>query len=163
MKQILCIALVLLIGALAGCAQPGSIMPNTTTADELAKTLGRPTDKRPNRQGGEFWDYAYGPEGYVTWRYAIDDKRMVRSADQLLTHERLYKVVPGVTNEAGVIELLGRPRLVTRYRHETAWEWRVNLEPNRGIFVVRFGHDGLARGVGVMTDVTIDGSDFSNP
>jgi len=162
MKRIFCIALALLVGVLAGCAQPGSIVPNTTTADELAKKLGRPTDKRPNPQGGEFWDYAYGPEGVATWRYAIDDNRMVRSADQLLTYERLHKVVPGVTTEAGVIELLGRPRLVTRYSYETAWEWRVDLSPNRGIFFVRFGHDGLARGVGIMADMALDG-DISEP
>ena len=162
MIRIFCITLALLIGVLAGCALPGSIVPNTTSADELVKKLGKPTDTRPNPQGGEFWDYAYGPEGTATWRYGIDGKRMVRSADQLLTQERLYNVVPGVTPEAGVIELLGRPRLVTRYSHETAWEWRVDLRPNTGIFVVRFSHDGLALGVGVLFDAHIDG-DMGNP
>ena len=156
MKRIFCVAFALLIGVLAGCAAPGSIVPNTTSADELVKKLGKPTDTRPNPQGGEFWDYAYGPEGIVTWRYAIDNKRMVRSADQLLTQERLYKVEPGTTTEAGVIQLLGRPRLVTRYSHETAWEWRVSLPPNMGIFVVRFSHDGVALGVGIQTDISID-------
>jgi len=157
MKRIFCATVVLLIGVLAGCAMPGSIVPNTTTADELVKKLGKPTETRPNPQGGELWDYVYGPEGMATWRYAVDSGRTVRSADQLLTQERLHKVVPGVTNEAGVIDLLGRPRLVTRYSHETAWEWRVDLAPNKGIFIVRFSPDGLARGVGVMTDVMLDG------
>ncbi len=157
MKIISSLVLLLLATALAGCALPGSIVPNATSADALVKKLGKPSDMRANPQGGELWDYVYGPEGYATWRYGVDSGRMVRSADQLLTYERLYKVVPGVTNEAGVIELLGRPRVVTRYNHETAWEWRVNLAPNKGIFVVRFGHDGLARGVGVLTDVILDG------
>ena len=162
MKRIFCIALALLIVVLAGCAAPGSIVPNTSTADEVIKKLGKPSDTRRNPQGGEFWDYVYGPEGVTTWRYAIDSNRMVRSADQLITHERLYKVVPGVTTEAGVIELLGRPRLVTRYSHETAWEWRVRLTTDMGIFVVRFSPDGLASGVGVYTDVHIDG-DMGTP
>jgi hypothetical protein len=157
MKPIFCITLALLISVLAGCAMHGSIVPNTTTADELLKRLGKPSDMRPNPQGGEVWDYATGPEGYTTWRYAIDNKRMVRGADQLLTYERLHKVVAGVTTEAGVIELLGRPRLITRYSHESAWEWRVNMQPDRGIFFVRFGHDGIARGVGVLADISIDG------
>ena len=155
------IALALLIGVLAGCANPGAIALNTT-ADELVKKLGKPTDTRPHSQGGEFWDYVYGPEGVATWRYAIDNNRTVRSADQLLTHERLYRVVPGVTTEAGVLDLLGRPRLVTRFRNEAAWEWRADLSPNTGIFIVRFSHDGLAMGVGVIMDASIDG-DSSPP
>ena len=162
MKRIFRIALALLIGVLAGCAQPGSIVPNTTTADELVKKLGKPTDTRPNPQGGEFWDYVYGPEGTATWRYGVDGKRMVHSADQLLTQERLYKVVPGVTTEAGVTELLGRPRMITRYSQETVWEWRADLRPNTGIFAVRFTHDGLALGVAVLLDVQIDG-DMGTP
>jgi hypothetical protein len=162
MNRILRIFLTLLIGALAGCAAPGSIVPNTTTADELVRKLGKPSDTRPNPQGGELWDYVYGPEGVTTWRYAVDAKRMVRSADQLITHERLYKVVPGVTTEAGVIELLGRPRLISRYGHETAWEWRVSLTGEMGIFVVRFTHDGIALGVSVQKDIYIDG-DRGNP
>lgn len=162
MKLISRLILILLAVALASCAMPGSIVPNTTTADDLVKKLGKPTDTRPNPQGGEYWDYAYGPEGYETWRFSIDGSRMVRSADQLLTHERLYKVVPGTTTESGVIDLLGRPRLVTRYRHETSWEWRVDLKPNKGIFVVSFGPDGVARNVGVIIDFFTDGGISEN-
>jgi hypothetical protein len=157
MKQIFCITLALLSGVLAACALPGSVAPNTTNADELVRKLGKPSDMRPNPQGGEYWDYVYGPEGYTTWRYAIDKGRVVRSAEQLLTLERLHKVTPGVTNEAGVIEMLGRPRLISRFSHETAWEWRVNLQPERGFFIVRFGPDGIVRGAGIMADVFIDG------
>lgn len=157
MKRSLYILVVLMVGMLAGCALPGSIVPNTTTADELVRKLGKPTDTRPNPQGGEIWDYVYGPEGVATWRYAIDANRTVRSVEQLLTYERLYKVQAGVTTEAGVIDLLGRPRMISRYSHEIVWEWRVNLQPNMGIFIVRFGHDGVARGTGVLIDMQLDG------
>ena len=155
MKQFFWMVLVLAAGMLAGCVNPGSIMPNTA-ADDLVKKLGKPTDTRRNAQGGESWDYVNGPEGVTTWRYVIDNNRTVRSVEQLVTHERLYKVVPGETNEAGVIELLGRPGMVTKYSHEVAWEWRANLSPNNGYFIVRFGHDGIARGVGVLTDLIMD-------
>ena len=158
MKAIYALFLGLMIAVLAGCAMPGSIVPNTTT-DELAKKLGGPSDKRANPQGGEFWDYVYGPEGFTTWRYAVDTGGMVRSAEQLLTLERLYKVAPGETTEAGVLELLGRPRMITRYRHEVVWEWRVNLSPVRGIYIVRFGFDGRARSAGVMEDVPANDGD----
>lgn len=152
----------LIIGALASCALPGAIMPNTTTADELLKKLGKPTDTRPHPQGGEWWEYAYGPEGTETWLFGVDSSRMVRSSTQLLTEERLYRVVPGVTTEVQVRELLGKPRFVTRFREETAWEWRVNLQPTLGLYIVRFGPNGLATGVNVLMDPSIDG-DMNSP
>jgi hypothetical protein len=46
---------ILLLGLIAGCANPGAIAPNVTTADELLKRLGSPTDKRANPACGEFW------------------------------------------------------------------------------------------------------------
>lgn len=154
------LTLVLLIaGMLASCANPGSIVPDTTTADELVRKLGKPTDTRADPRGGEFWEYAYGPEGTETWLFGVDRGRMVRSATQLLTQERLYSVVPGVTTEAQVRELLGKPRFITRFREETAWEWRVNLRPAMGLFVVRFGRDGLATGINVLEDVSTDSND----
>ena len=152
-------SVLLIIGALASCALPGAIVPNTTTADELLKKLGKPTDTRPHPQGGELWEYAYGPEGTETWLFGVDRGRMVRSATQLLTQERLHRVVPGVTTEAQVRELLGKPRRVTRFREETAWEWRVHLQPAKGLYVVRFGHNGLVTGINVLEDVSTDSND----
>lgn len=157
MKQLLGILIVLLATALAGCASPGSIVPGSASVADLTSKLGKPADKRSNPQGGEIWDYTYGPEGTATWRYTIDAGGVVRSAEQLLTLERLYKVVPGETTEAGVIELLGKPRMVSRYRHETVWDWRAQLVVNRGYFIVRFGSDGRALGTGVLEDMAIDG------
>jgi len=149
----------LVIAALAGCAMPSAIKPGATTADELVQRLGKPTATRAHPQGGESWDYVYGPEGVETWRFDVDGSRMVRSATQLLTHERLYRVVPGVTTEAEVLELLGKPREIVRFRDETAWEWRVRLAPSYGIFVVRFGPNGLATGVNVLVDPASDSDD----
>ncbi len=152
----------LILGALAGCALPGSIVPNTTGAGTLLQKLGKPTETRPNPQGGEFWEYAYGPAGTETWLFGIDGGRMVRSAEQILTHERLYKVVPGVTTQAQVRELLGKPGKVTQFRYETAWDWRVDLRPTLGHFFVRFDPGGVALGVGVLMDMTIDSNDKSD-
>ena len=67
---------------------------------------------------------------------------MVRSAEQLLTFERLYKVEPGVTTESQVRELLGRPAQVMNLAMGPAWEWRVDLSPNMGFFVVNFDRQG---------------------
>lgn len=160
MNQLLRVIFTLLIaGNIAGCAAPGSIVPNATSANELVAKLGKPTETRKDAQGGESWDYVYGPEGVETWRYGIDQNRMVRSATQLLTQERLHKIVPGVTTEAQVRDLLGKPRHITKFQEETAWEWRVRLNPMYGFYVVRFAPNGLAIGTNVLLDSLHDGGD----
>jgi hypothetical protein len=137
-------ATMLIAGFLGGCAAPGAIVPGTSSTDELHKRLGPPTDKRSNPQGGEFWEYAYGPEGTETWLYTIDQQRRVRSATQLLTEERLRLVVAGKSTENEVRALLGKPGSITRHGSETVWEWRVSIGPDLGVYVVRFGTDGRA-------------------
>jgi len=149
----------LLMAALTSCALPGSISPNTTHADELVKKLGKPTETRAAPQGGEVWDYVYGPAGTETWRFAIDGGRVVRSKEQLLTHERLYKVVPGTTTQAQVLDLLGKPGGVSDLALGPSWEWRVNLNPEKGYFVVNFDRQGIATGIAVLMDMRIDSGD----
>lgn len=150
--------LLLTIALLAGCAMPSTIKPGAS-ADELLQKLGKPSETRPAPEGGESWDYVYGPEGVQSWRFDIDRGRTVRTATQLLTEERLQRVVPGVTTEAGVLTLLGKPREIVKYREETAWEWRVAIGPEYGIFVVRFGPDGKATGINVLRDMKFDDRD----
>lgn len=152
-------SLLLILGALTGCALPGAIAPNTTDADTLAKKLGNPTETRANPGGGEFWDYVYGPAGTETWRFAVDNRRIVRSVEQLLTHERLYKVVPGVSTEREVRELLGKPGQIRNLAMGPTWEWRANLQPTPGYFVVNFDHKGIATSTAVLVDMNIDSSD----
>jgi len=152
-------SLIVLIGALAGCAMPGAVVPNTTTADELMQRMGKPTDTRTQPQGGELWDYARGPEGTETWRYEIDRNRIVRGVTQLLTEERLRQIVPGVTTDAAVRELLGRPRDSGVAGGETWWEWRVDLPPHLGVFIVRFDAKGVATGTNVLIDMFLDDRD----
>lgn len=149
----------ILIGMLSACAMPAAVVPGNTTANELLQRLGKPTDTRINPQGGEYWEYAYGPEGTETWLFGIGQDRMVRSSTQLLTTERLQRVVPGVTTEAQVRELLGTPRKITRFREEIAWEWRVDMAPNLGQFVVRFNPNGVATGYNVLVDISADSND----
>ena len=151
---------ILLVGVLAGCAIPSAIKPGTT-AEVLTQKLGKPTEVRPGPDGGESWDYAYGPEGVQTWRYDLDRGRTVRTATQLLTQEQLYRVIPGTTTEAGVLALLGKPREKLVLSGETIWEWRVAIGPENGIFVVRFGPDGKATGYNVLKDFISDDRDAS--
>ncbi len=157
------IAALFTLALLGGCAMPGSIVPGGTSADELLKRLGQPTDRRNNPQGGEFWEYAYGPEGTETWLFGIDTGGMVRSSTQLLTEERLQKIVPGETTEADVRTLLGKPREITRLRGETVWEWRVNIGLDPGTYVVRFDDNHRALGYNVLRDFLSDQDQDSVP
>ncbi len=154
------ITVLLMLSALAGCALPGAIAVNTTNADELQRKLGKPSETLANPAGGEFWDYAYGPEGTETWRFAIDGSRMVRSKEQLLTHQRLDKVIPGATTEAQVRELLGKPGQIMRLSQGPVWEWRVSLKPTPGHYFVSFDQKGVAASKGIVRDFHADGDDF---
>lgn len=151
-------AMLLILGVLAGCAQPGLIVPNTTSADELLRKFGKPAETRTNLGGGEFWDYVYGPTGTETWRFGIDGGRVVRSKEQLLTFERLHKVIPGTTTEAQVRELLGKPGQIMNLRTGLVWEWRANLQPALGHFFVTFDGKGVAINKGTVLDFSADGS-----
>lgn len=150
------ISALLLVGLLAGCAMPSAIKPGTT-ADELLQKLGKPTEVRPGPQNSESWDYVYGPEGTESWRFDIDRSRVVSSSTQLLTLERLQRVVAGASTQEDVKTLLGKPRETAVLRGETVWEWRVALPPEYGVYVVRFGPNGIATGYNVLRDFKHDG------
>lgn len=141
----------------AGCAMPERIVPNQTSADELMRQLGEPSTKRPNPAGGEVWDYVYGPQGVQTWRFTVDPGRKVSSATPLLTEERLRRLTPGQSTEQDVLEALGQPRDTGRVGGEMTWEWRVDLPPRVGVYVVRSGNDGRVSGYNILPDVLIDG------
>lgn len=156
MQPIFRLIVIMLIGLFAGCAVPSAIKPGAS-ADELLQKLGKPTEVRPGPQGGESWDYVYGPEGLQSWRFDIDRSRKVSSVTQLLTEERLRRVTAGVTTQEQVKTLLGKPREIVQYREEIVWEWRVAIGPEYGVYVVRFGPNGLATGYNVLRDFKYDG------
>mgnify|MGYP003705469265 CR=1 FL=1 len=151
--------LVLLCGmlALTACALPSRIPLNTTSADELQRRMGKPTEILPNPAGGEYWYYIYGPAGFETWRFGIDGTRVVRSSDQLIAYEHLHKVKVGVSTEKDVRMLLGKPATIMQLRSGPSWEWRANLQSATGYFVVTFDRNGVASSTAVIPDFFADG------
>lgn len=162
MRPVTILIALLLITSLSGCAIPSSIKPGTT-ADQLTQKLGKPTETRPHPQGGESWDYVYGPEGIETWRFDLDRNRVVSASTQLLTHERLQQVIAGTTTAAEVKTLLGQPREINKLGGETVWEWRVAIGPEPGVFVVRFDSKGIATGYNVLRDFRYDDGRDAGP
>lgn len=142
----------LLLGALAGCAAPGGLVPQQSTIVEVRARLGTPTDIRFDRNGEELWEYARGPAGYETHLVRIGGDGKVKEVTQLLTEERLRSIVPGRMSKADVRHLLGRPSDQSFLRTGTAWSWRFMSSPQPGFLVVSFNPDNTVKETLVLLD-----------
>jgi len=149
----------LLLGALAGCAGPGSVVPQQTTIAEVRARMGTPTDIRFDRNGEELWEYARGPAGTETYLIRFDKDGRVRSITQLLTQEQFARIVPNKTTKAQARELLGRPSDQSFLRTGTAWSWRVLVGPQLGYFVVRFNRADIVEEAMLLIDISPDDRD----
>lgn len=133
----------LLVGVLAGCATPGSFVPNQSTITDVRAGMGSPTDIRFDRNGEELWEYATGPRGSETYLFRFGKDGRVKAVTQLLTEEQFGKIMPNQTTKAGVRDLLGRPSNEIFLREGTSWSWHVRVGDRSGQFVVRFRPDGV--------------------
>ncbi|MDH3316501.1 MAG: hypothetical protein OER43_12160 [Gammaproteobacteria bacterium] len=129
----------LLASVLAGCAAPGSFVPQQSTITDVRARMGSPTDIRFDRDGDELWEYATGPRGTETYLFRFGKNGRVKAVTQLLTEEQFGKIVPTQTTKAGARDLLGRPSDESFLQNGTSWSWRVRVGPRDGHFVVRFG------------------------
>lgn len=150
--------LLLSLGVFAGCASPGGVVPQQTTMVDVRARVGTPTDIRFDRNGDELWEYATGPSGYDTYllRFGADGK--VKEITQLITQERLMKIVPGTTTKPEVRHLLGRPSDEAFYRVGTVWSWRYNDGAQTGYLAVSFNPDDTVRDRMVLLDPSDGGS-----
>ena len=142
----------LLAALLAGCGAPGGLVPQQSTRDDVRASLGQPTDTRKDANGDELWEYARGPEGFQTHLVRIGADGRVKDVTQLVTEERLMRVVPGQTTKQGVRELLGRPSNQMMTGVGEAWSWRYQLNGQAGFLVVVFGPGDVARERFTMID-----------
>lgn len=132
----------LLSGVVAGCAEPGSIVPQQSTILEVRARMGTPTDIRFDRNGDELWEYASGPAGFETYVVRVGADGKVKEVTQILTDDQLMKIVPGTMTKADVRNLLGRPSDQTFTGAGTVWSWRFNrfgVQP--GYLLVTFNPD----------------------
>ncbi|MDH3438756.1 MAG: hypothetical protein OEN48_17475, partial [Betaproteobacteria bacterium] len=91
----------LLASVLAGCAAPGSFVPQQSTITDVRARMGSPTDIRFDRDGDELWEYATGPRGTETYLFRFGKNGRVKAVTQLLTEEQFGKIVPTQTTKAG--------------------------------------------------------------
>jgi len=145
------------IGLLAGCANPRSLIVGQSTLADVQARIGTPTETRVDRNGDQVRDYATGPEGIETYRVRIGADGKVKEVTQLLTEDRLAKVVSGTMTKADVKELLGPPSDETNYGAGLTWSWRFKkFGVMPGYMVVSFNPDGTVRDKIVMIDPSGD-------
>jgi len=142
----------LLAALLGGCGTAGGLVPQQSTRDDVRARFGQPTDVRKEAGGDELWEYARGPEGFETHLVRIGGDGRVKDVTQLVTEERLMRVVPGETTKQGVRDLLGRPAEQMMTRVGETWSWRYRLNGQPGLLVVVFGPNDIARERYMMID-----------
>jgi len=141
---------------LFGCASPGSVVPQQSTASNVRDRVGLPTDIRFDANGDELWEYARGPAGMETYLIHIGKDGRVREVTQLLSSDRFDRILPGKTTKAEVRDLLGRPSDLRYLQSGLAWDWRVRVGPQNGHYAVRFDDNGVVREKMVLTDPASD-------
>jgi hypothetical protein len=162
MKRLTAVVVLLPCMVVAGCANPGGIVPQQSTSLEALARGGMPTDIRFDRDGQELWEYATGPAGFHTWLLRLGPDGQIKEVMQLVNEERLLAIVPQKTTKQDVRHLLGRPSDVAFLRSGEAWSWRAQVGAQPGYLVVTFNPDNTVRERMAIVDPVEEESEGSN-
>jgi hypothetical protein len=113
--------------ALVGCAS--LILEGTapgTPASDLRARAGSPSEERELPGGVKAWYYVNGPCGWTTYRARFDANDRVLDVAQVLTERNFRTLVANQTTRDQVLQVLGRPGLVSRFPNlgEEVWTYR---------------------------------------
>jgi len=117
------------------------LRPGVSSAEDVMRTMGPPAMELANADGSKSLAY---PKGYYsgrTFMVRLGSDGLVQSIEQVLSDERFYRIVPGITRD-DVLRLIGPPIEVMELPrlHQTAWDYR---------FVDSWGYDAI---LSVMLD-----------
>jgi len=160
MRLSLTLILLSCIGLIGGCSTPRSLVVGQSTEADVRARAGTPTDTRTDRNGNRVYEYATGPEGYETYIVRVGTDGKVKEVAQVLTEDRLEKVVPGKTTKAEVRDQFGRPTFEHVYHSGPTWSWRFlfgGLRP--GHLVVTFNPDDTVKDRIAIVDLFGEGRD----
>jgi hypothetical protein len=108
--------------------------------------MGAPTATRAEANGDRVWEYARGAAGFHTYMVRMGPDGKFKELTQVLTEERLARIVPGKTTLAEVRQLLGTPSFEDRYGIGLTWSWRYKKgDVHPGYLVVTFNPDDTVR------------------
>jgi hypothetical protein len=165
MKRILALGLVLLGAACAGGGRVagfdgGNLVPGTSTAEEVEKSMGKPADRRAGPNGETVLWYPRLPYGRVSYAARIGKDGRLIALEQRLTKESLDKLKPGVSTENDVRDVLGPPYRVDwmRLQNVNAWTYQAQgIEPQ--LIIVELSKDGVVRKAYMFNDPEARGLD----
>ena len=107
--------LLLCVLALAGCAAIDKAVgipdfkPGQSTAQDVAKQMGKPAMELKRPDGGKVEYFTTWPFGHATYAITLGADGVVRSVDQRLTQDNINSIKVGMKRQQ-VVELLGPPR-----------------------------------------------------
>jgi hypothetical protein len=121
-------AFLLPLSLLAACATYDvgmGVRPGVTSAEEVVRRNGPPAVEVADPDGGKSMAY---PRGYFTgqtYMVRVGRDGMVQSVEQVLSDERFYRIVQGLTRE-DVLRLIGPPieTMDLPRLQQTAWDYR---------------------------------------
>jgi len=146
MRNILALALVLILGGCASGYDGSNLTPGKSTEAEVIADMGTPKDKRPGPDGTTVLWFPRLPEGRVSYAARIGKDGILIDVQQRLTRANLELLKPGVSTENDVRDLLGPPQTIQWFEREQINAWSYNargIEPQ--IYVVEVLKDGVVR------------------
>jgi len=122
------ITLALLALAVTACATVESgfgVQPGVTSAEEVVRMKGAPALEIANPDGSKNMAYSRGYFSGQTFMVRVGRDGLVQSVEQVLTDERFYRIVPGITRD-DVLRLIGPPIETMEFPRlqQVAWEYR---------------------------------------
>ena len=115
---------------LFGCASYGGsgLKPGVATLPEVVVVMGEPAMRWKDADGREQLAYPRGPQGTQTFMVFMGPDGRLERIEHALDMGHFARIVPGKSDQAEVLRLLGpsQPQWTAYFeaRDELVWEWR---------------------------------------
>jgi hypothetical protein len=126
-RLLLLLGMTLLLTVCAGYSGR-NLKPGVATVSDVVAVMGEPAMRWSDADGRQQLAYPRGPAGTQTFMAWIGADGRLQRIEGVLDSAHFARIVPGKTDQAAVLRLLGPPQPQwTAYferRNELVWEWR---------------------------------------
>jgi outer membrane protein assembly factor BamE (lipoprotein component of BamABCDE complex) len=114
---------------IAGCSTLAMqrLVPGTSTEADVMSAMGKPDKVYANPDGSRVLAYPGGSEGTQAYMVAISKDGRLERLDQVLTPERIARIVPGQTTQSELERLIGPPWRTMNFerKRQVAWDYTI--------------------------------------
>ena len=144
----------LMVAACATYVDGRNLLVGTSTAADVAASMGVPAEKVALANGDTLWQYPHGPLGRETYAVRIGKDSIVKEVKQLLTEENIARIVVKKTTKDEVTALIGPPSRVTQFSTlpREVWEYATLQDLTQMMLYVQFSPDGKVGEVQMVLD-----------